>query len=124
MKWLNINIKVTSSVWWLIQGVGLLLNEIRVWLVHNYLDHTFLITSITLIVIACLLLIKNNKVVLLLGILLLLYSVFVLFAMGVLFFMEAQRQYILFAICLCFIIPTINIFLSVILLSKTNKLNS
>jgi hypothetical protein len=123
MKWLNRNIKVISFVWWLMQGVVLLLNEIRIWLKHNYLDCDFLIISISLIVTSCLLLIKNNKIIMSLGILLLLYSIFAWFVMGLLFFMEAHG-YIFFNICLCFIIPIINIFVSVMLLLTRNKPNN
>jgi len=121
MKWLLNNIKIISFVWWLMQGVLLLLNEIRVWSEHNYLDRDFLIVSICLIVISFLLIVRNYKINIFCGIVLFLYSIFVLFAMGILFFMEAQRQYILFAICLCFIIPIINILLSIFLLSALRK---
>lgn len=121
MKWLNKYIVVISFVWWLMQGTLLFINEIRVWLELNSFDRFFLTISICLITTSCLLLIRKNKIVLLLGILLLSYSIFTLFAMALLFFMEAHGQYIFFAICLCFVIPIINIFLSVMLLKKNKS---
>jgi len=120
MKWLNKHIVVISFIWWLTQGTVLLLNEIRVCLERNYLDHFFLTISICLIITSCLLLIRTNKIVLSLSILLLLYSIFTLFAMTLLFFMEAHGH-IFFNICISFVIPMINIFLSILLMLNARK---
>lgn len=122
MKWINKNIVIISFIWWLMQGVFLLLNEIRVYYENKeHLIDSLFIISIGLIIISCLLLVRKSKIVLLLGILLLLYSIFTMFFMTILFFMEAHGN-ILLNICLCFVTPIINVLISVTLL-KNNIMN-
>jgi hypothetical protein len=120
MKCLKNNIKIIALSWFLIQGILLLLNNLRVYFENknHFIDFLFII-SICIIIISLLLLIKNKKIIILSGVLLLLYSIFALFAMALLFLLEAH-SHILFNICLCFIIPIINIFVSVMLLLKKN----
>lgn len=124
MRWLNKHIVIISFIWWLMQGVLLLLNEIRVYYYvdnKNGVDWFFISVSFFLIITSFLLLIKNRKFILFLSGLLLLYSIFVMYAMTVLFFMEANTRYILVAIFLCFVAPILNIFVSIVLL--INKRN-
>lgn len=125
MKWLNKHIIIVSLIWWLMQGVLLLLNEIRVYYYvdnKNGVDWFFIFVSIFLIITSFLLLIKNRKFILFLSGLLLLYSTFLMYAMTVLFFMEANTRYVWVDIFLCFVVPILNIFVSVVLL--INKRNA
>ena len=119
MKWLNDNIKLIASIWFLIQGIILVLNEIRVYYVdkNDGIDCFFISTSVLLIITSFLLRIKNRKIILFLSGLLFLYSIFVMYAMAVLFFMEANNLF--FSIILCFIIPILNTFFSIVLIRNT-----
>ncbi len=113
MKWLNDKIIVISFVWWLLQGVLLLLNELRVWLVYNYVMSSFLVLSICLIIVSFLLWLKNRKIVLLLSISLLLYSVVSLIFLCVLFVLESHGNNwtVIFLV-----VPILNILLSTLLM--------
>jgi hypothetical protein len=119
MKWVSNNIKVISSVWWLIQGVLLLLNEIRVWLEYNIYKPSLLIISIGLIVISFLLFIKNNRIILFLSIVLFLYSVVSLIFLTLVFLVGSPKSHWL---GLFLLIPVMNILLSIILFCKPFRL--
>ena len=109
MKSLNNNIRIIAPVWFLMQGVLLFLNEIRVYYYvdnKNGIDWFFIYVSVFLIVTSLLLLIKNRKIILFLSGVLFLYSIFVMYAMAVLFFMEANNVFL--SIVLCFVIPVLN----------------
>jgi hypothetical protein len=119
IKWLNNNIIVISFVWWLLQGVLLLLNELRVWLEYNHLTSSFFVLSICLIVISFLLwLIKNKKIVLLFSILLLLYSVVSLIFLSILFVLESHGNNL---VGMFFVVPILNILLSILMLRVLRK---
>lgn len=122
MKSLNDNIRIIALFWFLMQGIILELNRVRVYFEYGskIIDNIFII-GVFLIVISLLLAIKHRKSLILLGIALFLYSVFTVFFMGLLFFMEANTRYIWGAIFLCFVIPIINVFLSVLLLLAAVK---
>jgi len=109
MKWLNKNIEIISFTWWLIQGVLLLLNEIRVYYEYNKdsFDSLFFI-GIGLIIISFLLFIKNKQVILFLGIILLLYSIVSL--VTIMFLLLWAWRLTIFWLFL--LIPIINIILS------------
>ncbi len=95
MKSLNKNIRIIALFWFLIQGVLLLLNEIRGYYYvdnKNAIDWFFIYMSVFLIIISFLLLIKNRIISISVAIVLFLYSVFTVFVMGLLFFMEAHIQ--------------------------------
>jgi len=115
MKWLNDKILVTSFIWWLLQGVLLLLNELRVWFEHNYLMPSFFSISICLIVISLLLWhIKNKKIILFLSILLLLYSLASLIFLSLLFLFWTRHNWL----GIFLVVPILNIFLSVLLMNR------
>ena len=117
MKWLDNKIIVISFVWWLLQGILLLLNELRVWFEHNYLMPSFFVISICLIAVSFLLwLVKNKKIVLLLSVLLLSYSVVSLIFLGLLFVLESHGSNWLGIFLL---IPISNIILSIFLMLST-----
>jgi CHASE2 domain-containing sensor protein len=119
MKWLNDNIIFISFVWWLLQGVSLLLNELRVWLEHNYLTHFLFVLGICLVVISFLLwFIKNKKIILLLGILLLLYSIISLIFLSILFILESHGNNL---VGIFLVIPILNILLSILMIRQAKK---
>ena len=120
MKSLNNNIRIIAPVWFLMQGVLLFLNEIRVYYYvdnKNGIDCFFIYVSVFLIVTSLLLLIKNRKIILFLSGVLFLYSIFVMYAMAVLFFMEANNVFL--SIVLCFVIPVLNTVFSFVLIRNT-----
>lgn len=120
MKSLNNNIRAINLFWFLTQGLLLLLNELRVYYYVNNKDNVdcfFISMSGFLIITSLLLLIKNRKLILFLGGLLLLYSIFVMYAMAVLFFMEANSIFL--SIILCFVIPILNTIFSFVLIRNT-----
>jgi len=55
MNSLNYNIKTISAIWWLIQGILLLTNEIRFFLEYKYMTFSLLVISISLMLISLLL---------------------------------------------------------------------
>lgn len=120
MKWIINNIKVISIFWWLLQGILLFFNELKV--LHEYNSFSTPLVfclSIVLIIISILLwTIKNSKVILLLSVLLFLYSVFLFIFILLLFVMEAHGNIFLI---LALIIPIINILFSIILYKYINK---
>ena len=121
MKWIYKNIKIISLIWWLLQGIILLLNNIRVYFEHrnHFVDSLFII-SICLIFVSFLLwLIKNKKIVLSIGILLLLYSVVSLVFLGLLFVMESHGNNWL---GLFLLIPVLNILLSIFVILSALKI--
>ena len=116
MKWLNDKIIVASFIWWWLQGVLLLLNELRVWFEHNYLMPSFFSIIICLIVISLLLWhIKNKKIILFLSILLLLYSLASLIFLSLLFVLESHGND---WVAIFLAVPILNIFLSVLLMNR------
>jgi len=111
MKWINKNIKMISFVWFLIQGVLLLLNEIRCFIeCKNAFTLEVFVISICLIVVSFLLFIKNKKIIVFLGIVLLLYSIVALFFLTLLFLIASPSSYWL---GLFLLIPILSIILSV-----------
>lgn len=117
MKWLNDKIIVISFVWWFLQGILLLLNELRVLFEYNYSISSFFFLSICLIVISVLLwCVKNKKIVLLFGILLLLYSVASLIFLGLLFiFWRSRNNWE----GIFLVVPILNILLSTLLMHRS-----
>lgn len=119
MKLLNKNIRIIAFFWFLTQGVLLLLNTIRIYYYgdnKNGIDWFFIYMGVFLIITSFLLLIKNRIISISAAIVLFLYSVFTVFVMGLLFFMEAND--IFFSIILCFIIPILNTVFSILLISN------
>lgn len=117
MKWLKQHIKTISLIWFLMHGILLLINEIRVYFEHNYLMYSFLIVSICLIVVSLLLFVKNKKIFVALRVLLLLYSII---SIGFIFLLLLNWG-IHLAHWLFLLIPIINVFLSMLLLLKKSK---
>jgi len=116
MNWLNLNIKVVSVAWWLIQSILLLINEIRVFCEYTYVMFPFLAISIGLLIVSLLLwIIQNSKIIIFLGIILLFYSIVSLIFLSLLFVIESHGNYLA---GLFLFIPIINILLSVVLLRK------
>lgn len=127
MKWLNKYIVNISFIWWLIQGLLLLLNSLRMYC--EYYDKGksidtfyiyFFLVSISLIIISFSLLVKNRKVVLFLSILLLFYSLFAMGLMGLLFLWWGWRH-LLISIIFCLVIPMLNLFFSIKLIINIRK---
>lgn len=113
---LNDKITAISFVWWLLQGALLLLNELRVLFEYNYLNPSFFALSIFLVVISFLLrCVKNRKIVLLLSLLLLLYSVVSLIFLSALFILEARNNWIKIFL----VVPILNILLSILLMYRS-----
>lgn len=118
MKWLNDNIMVISFVWWLLQGILLLLNELRVLFEYNHSTFSFFALCICLIVISFLLwYIKNKKIILLLSILLLLYSVASLIFLSILFILGSRNNWV----GIFLVIPVLNILLSTLLILRMSR---
>jgi len=117
MKWLNKKIIVVSFIWWLLQGVLLLLNELRVLFEYdNYSTFSFFVLGVSLIVISLLLwYVKDKTIILLLSTLLLIYSITQLFFFGILLFFFGQRNN---WNGLFLLIPIFNILLSIFLMLK------
>jgi len=119
MKYLLNNIRIISFTWWLIQGILLLLNEIRCLLEYKYIIIPgVLVTSICLIVISFLLFVKNNKIFLFLGIVFFLYSIASLIIFTWIFFLASPQSY---WVGLFFLIPALNILLSIFMLIIIRK---
>lgn len=118
MKSLNNNIRIIALFWFLIQGIILVLNNVRVYFEcgRHPIDN-FFIAGCFLITMSLLLLIKNRIISVSVAILLFLYSVFTVFFMGLLFLLEARNM--LFAIFVCFVIPFLNTFFSIVLIRDT-----
>ena len=114
MKWISNNIKILSFIWWLIQGIFLLLNEIRCLFEYNSLiTPELLVVSICLIIISFLLFIKNNKIILFLGIVFLLYSIISLIILTWIFILESHGNNMLGVFL---VIPVLNIVSSLLML--------
>jgi len=109
MKWINQNIKLISFVWFLVQGILLLMNEIRCLLeLKKIVAPAIFVISICLIVVSLLLFIRNNKIELSVSLLIILYSIVsLLFILWVLLFWGIRLGDWLFLL-----IPLINIILS------------
>lgn len=126
MKWLNKNIVYISFIWWLIQGLLLLLNGVRLYWEFDRVklkdtdDMLFVSIGLILIIVAFLLLIKNRKVVLVLSILLLLYSLYAMGLMGLIFLWWGLSN-LLFSIIFCLTIPILNLYFSIKLLVNIRK---
>jgi len=115
----KINIIVISFFWWLIQGILLLINEIRCLLEYKkFIVPSIFVVSICLIVISFLLLVRNNLLISILGTILFLYSIVSLIFLTFIFFLEAGRNY---WAGLFLLIPILNIILSAILLKRMLK---
>jgi hypothetical protein len=116
MKWINKNIVTISFVWWLIQGILLLLNEIRVYFENsNHFTFSIFVIGIGLIIVSFLLFIKNYKIRLLLSLLVILYSIISLIVLTLIFLVASPSSY-------CFALfhlgPILNLILSVKLILK------
>ena len=110
MKWLNKNIVIISFAWWLIQGVLLLLNEIRVYFKNsNHFTLSIFVIGIGLIIISFLLFIRNKQVRLSLGIILFLYSIVSLVTTMMLLLWWGRHL----TLWLFLLVPIINIILSI-----------
>ena len=126
MKWLNKHIVFISFVWWLLQGLLLLLNGVRVFCKYyqgeslNADNIFYLLVSISLIISSFLLLGKNRKVIYLLSMLLLFYSLFAMSLMGLLFLWWGWRH-LLISIIFCLVIPMLNLFFSIKLIINIRK---
>ncbi len=119
MKWLNNNIAVISFVWWSLQGISLLLNELRVWHEYHYLTYSLLVLGIYQVVSSfSLWFIKNTKIVLLISILLLLYSVVSLVFLSILFILESHGNN---WVGIFLIIPILNILLSIFTIKQSQR---
>ena len=122
MKWIFNNIKIISFFWWLIQGILLLLNEIRCLLeFKRIVIPETLVTSICLIVISFFLLVKNNKIILFFSIVLFLYSIaslIILTWVGLI--ATVQNDWV----WLFLLIPVMGILLSILLMKEYIKINN
>mgnify|MGYP001640790760 CR=1 FL=1 len=118
MKSFNNNISIIALFWFLIQGIILVLNNVRVYFEygHHPVDN-FFIAGCFLITMSSLLLINNRIISVSVAMLLFLYSVFTIFFMGLLFLLEARNM--LFAIFVCFVIPVLNTVFSFVLIRNT-----
>lgn len=126
MKWLNKYIAYISFIWWLLEGLLLFFNGIRLYCEFDRMnlkdtdDMLFVSIGLLLIIIAFLLLIKNRKVVLVLSILLLLYSLYAMGLMGLVFLWWGLSN-LLFSVIFCLTIPILNLFFSIKLLVNIRK---
>jgi hypothetical protein len=116
MVWLNNNLRPVSVIWWLLQGILILINETRTFIKYNCILFPLIAVGFGLVIIALLLWkLKNNRFITLLNMILLIYSIILFVFFILLFIMESNGNYLIGSLI---VIPLINISLSIAMLIK------